>query len=160
MEPDPVGYAGGVNRYEYVRGRPLKFLDPTGLAPYDLFDTPEDAARDARDHMYPNTVGTNTEFCAQIYYVGNGRYSYNVPVRGSRVDCRALWTPAIDCDAGSSGIHSHGRDDDYVKAYDWSKQDKENNLARDLPGFLVTPDGRIKEQLPYIGASDDYYLSY
>src|SRR5690348_3049816 len=32
MQPDPIGYAGGVNLYAYVRNDPLNRLDPIGLS--------------------------------------------------------------------------------------------------------------------------------
>ena len=31
LSRDPVEYEGGENLYEYVSGRPLKYIDPTGL---------------------------------------------------------------------------------------------------------------------------------
>ncbi len=36
ISEDPIGLAGGVNLYAYVRNSPLKFTDPLGQAPIDL----------------------------------------------------------------------------------------------------------------------------
>ncbi len=33
ISPDPVGLQGGLGAYEYARGRPLRVVDPDGLAP-------------------------------------------------------------------------------------------------------------------------------
>ncbi len=36
ISEDPIGVAGGVNLYAYVRGNPLRFVDPRGLTQRDI----------------------------------------------------------------------------------------------------------------------------
>jgi len=38
LQPDPIGYAGGLNLYTYVGNNPLNWIDPFGLMPTFNFD--------------------------------------------------------------------------------------------------------------------------
>ncbi len=40
MQPDPIGYAGGINLYRYVSNDPLNKIDPDGLATVEVFFKP------------------------------------------------------------------------------------------------------------------------
>ena len=44
ISEDPIGFRGGINRFDYVGNRPANFTDEFGLRSGDKYPTPLDAA--------------------------------------------------------------------------------------------------------------------
>jgi len=57
LNPDPIGYAGGLNLYTYVGNNPLNFVDPWGLCKEDLERLTEDFKDGVRDYLLKNPEG-------------------------------------------------------------------------------------------------------
>jgi len=49
LQPDPVGYAAGMNLYAYVSGDPINLRDPSGLGPENIIDCLAAAGVDGPD---------------------------------------------------------------------------------------------------------------
>ncbi|GHU10333.1 hypothetical protein AGMMS50225_13530 [Betaproteobacteria bacterium] len=76
LSRDPIGEAGGLNLYGYVGGNPVSFFDPLGLAPGQIFGSPDAAAIDAVDWAYLHKDSVDHEYGGWIYPVDGG-YTYN-----------------------------------------------------------------------------------
>jgi uncharacterized protein RhaS with RHS repeats len=58
ISEDPIGLAGGLNSYTYVRGNPVSLVDPFGLVDFNLFPADEDIRRYA--DLTPSPPGVYT----------------------------------------------------------------------------------------------------
>ena len=67
ISSDPIGLAGGVNRYAYAAANPVSWSDPLGLNPGDPFPSRAAAANDALQYTNPTSISQNTEYAGIIY---------------------------------------------------------------------------------------------
>ncbi len=64
---EPLGFAGSMNFYVYADGDSVNFVDVSGLKPGDLFDTMDDAARDAHSYLFSLHPDPKIEYGTPIY---------------------------------------------------------------------------------------------
>ena len=71
IETDPVGLAGGINTYTYVKNDPLRYTDSTGAAP-DQWWRPCNASQQEACVAQCESAGQEFESCAVRWMKGDG----------------------------------------------------------------------------------------
>lgn len=153
MTRDPIEYRGGDNLYQYVRGNPVRFGDPSGLRPHEFFPTLDRAASDALDYILPRTAESHLEWGAVIYEVWGRGFTYDEPYHG-QADGGGL-SVRFSCPEGSiiaAMFHSHPLVPGYYP--DWfSVVPGDVTVAEEKgwPVYLITPDGKKYKYVPSPG---------
>lgn len=168
ISEDPI--RDGLNWYVYCGNNPLRYVDPSGLKPEDLFATPDEVARDFGLYINEISINDNSEnfngekgreYASSIYIVIEDDieyYTYNEPNRGNPASVSIPAQP--DGAERVATMHSHGGYDSRYKNDNFSGSDKQNADNRDGVGkvsYVVTPLGTLRKYDPAI--KEDIELS-
>ncbi|GAK50183.1 RhsD protein [Candidatus Moduliflexus flocculans] len=168
MTRDPLGEAGGLNLYAFVGNNPVNWGDPWGLKPGDLFNTIEDAAIDASNYIYPNSIQNKSEYGGWIWKRTGGlpwkrtvQYGYDDPV--TQKNHRHVEITIRTCEGERPEktpvaiFHSHAIDNPRYDGENFSLEDRSiaerKSIERIFPIFVITPLGVIKKYDPINGIS-------
>jgi len=174
LSPDPLGHEACMDLYSYANGDPVKFVDPLGLKPGDIYPSRDLAAINAIRDINPLSISSNYEFGGFIYRYRDGTYSYTPPVTqfdhlGVKLEPANVYVPWGTWIA--STYHTHGAGDDIgdnpIGPYDFSLADKSiaDNDGALRPIYIGLPDGIIRIYQPVPGKDnlfkgDDRVISH
>jgi hypothetical protein len=155
--PDIVAILASGNLYVYAINNPIKFNDPFGLKPGDLFPTIEDAVCDFADYVQPFSVGNGWEYGTFFYIVfetiqinlGIITITISVP----RFTYYEPWTDERYTEVQVTEVVNGNRDDYFIvatahthpspKSRSFSEPDKENAVTRGMDNYVVLGNGDI-----------------
>ena len=119
----------------------------------NLFLTMDDAAINWAQKYNDNSIRERREYGSSIYTVNyrrKVRYTYSVPNAGGGGHVK-ISDPPNEIKAAAD-IHSHGASDNVPYSdNNFSNNDKWDNFNKNIPGYVSTPNGSLKNYDPKTG---------
>ena len=136
-----------ISPYAHCLNNPMKYIDPSGKDPGDVFKTKRLAAIDWGMYYNGASILRRREFGSTIYEVqSNGKvigYAYSEAKEGSAHGVVPNFPP--NKEKTVADIHSHGNDDIGYDDNHFSEADKKDNSKKGINGYLASPNGFLQE---------------
>lgn len=149
LSADPIGLAGGMNLYAYVKNNPVNWIDSRGLAPGDLFSTQNAAAIDAIDFIMSQSVNENVEYGGYVYKNPDGNFSCTSAVPGDYKSINVSKFNQPDECAGKTAFYHTHQSGDRMSIF-FSTDDYLVSNFNKLQIYLGTPKWLVKSFTPGI----------
>ena len=176
-EADKLPGMGGIfnsvnlSLFHYAGNNPVRYVDPTGMAAYDEFNSIDAAAKDWAKTYADDSIVQGNEMGSSIFMMvkdGKVKFFYNIPYEGTMGKNEKTGNPEKKCvinrgiDAGYekkyanakiiSAIHSHANWDPRFNDEYPSRVDRKGVGADSISNefytgreYVVTPGGFLKE---------------
>jgi RHS repeat-associated protein len=148
MDPLAEKYYG-ISPYVYCLNNPMRYIDPDGRDPGDLFRSVRAAAKDWGNYYNGASILRGKEFASTIYKVekdGKVYYTYSEAAIGRGDHVKRSEAPNEE--ATQAIIHSHG---EFLEGYnnnEFSNKDKWNSYNLKVDSYVTTPNGSLKKYDP------------